>query len=237
MDHGRGFSIHRLAPASRRGLFLVGLALAVFVVGLPASAHTPETGADPSVTLTVTPSDNVHNGESVAITGFGFPVLTDGVIRQCGGPAAAPQCDPLIAGQFRTGATQHLPRTLVVARRYINTGTTTFNCGVQQCFFVATAGTKTSQHHIGILGAGTSVAEPTSTSPTTSATTVPTATTAPTATTIPTSSTVPTATTTTALPQAGLLCDLLGALRRALGGFLGGLLDGLMDLFNCPPAP
>jgi hypothetical protein len=227
-----------MTPASRRGLFLAGLAMAVLVVGLPASAHTPETGADPTVTLNVTPSDNVSNGESVTVTGFGFPIFTDGAIRQCGGPAAAPQCDPLIVGQFRTASTQHLPPTLVVARRYINTGTTTFNCGAQQCFFVATAGGKSSQHHISILGAGTSSIPdgPTSTSPTTSATTVPTtATTAPTETTIPIPSTAPSATTTTAVPQAGLLCDLLGALRRALGGFLGGLLDGLMNLFNCPP--
>ena len=127
-----------------------------------------------------------------------------------------------------------------MARRNINTGSTTFNCGAQQCFFVATAGTAASQHHISILGAGTSSAidGPTSTSPTTSATTVPTSdTTVATATTIPASSTVPAPTTTTAIPQAGLLCDLLGALPGALRRALGGFLDGLMDLFNCPPAP
>jgi hypothetical protein len=224
-----------MAPASRRGLFLVGLALAVFVVGLPASAHTPETGLQAGVTLTVTPSDNVQNGESVTVTGFGFPVFTDGVIRQCGGTVAAPQCDPLVVGQFRTGSTHHLPPTLVVARRYIDTGSTTFNCGAQACAFVATAGNATSQHHISILGAGTSsvIDGPTSTSPTTSATTMPTETTVATPTTVPTATTIPT--TTTTVVQAGLLCDLLGALRRALGSFLGGLFDGLLNLFNCPP--
>ena len=161
-------------------------------------------------------------------------MFTAGVIRQCGGTVAAPQCDQAVAGQFHTGATRHLPATLVSVKRIINTGSTTFNCGVQACALVATAGDKSAQHHISILGAGTSIPDTSSpaTAPPTTAGTIP----PPTSSTITTPTTIPPPTTTVPIPSGGgLICDILGALRNALGGgFLGGLLDGLLTLFNCP---
>ena len=198
---------------------MAGLAVAVLVFVLPAFADTPEFGSDPSVTLTVTPDDFVGNGQTVLVTGAGFPANTPGVIRQCGGPPAAPQCDADIAATFVTTATGDIPPTPVTAERIVDTGTTTFNCGVQQCFLVASAGGRTSQHHLSIAGAGTLV--PTSTSSSTTTTTTSPSTT--TTTTIP--ATVP-------IPGANLVCPLL---QSFLGSFpfLSGLIGGLLAVFGC----
>ena len=70
----------------RRGITAAGLAVAVLVFVLPAFADTPESGSDPSVTLAVAPNDFVGSGQTVSVTGAGFPANTPGVIRQCGGP-------------------------------------------------------------------------------------------------------------------------------------------------------
>ncbi len=73
---------------------------------------------------------------------------------------------------FVTTATGDIPPTSVSVKRIIDTGTTTFNCGVQACAMVAAAGGRTSQHHVRMAGAGTSV--PTSaTSTSTSSTSTP----------------------------------------------------------------
>jgi hypothetical protein len=228
--HG-GFWIRqlgRVAPGVRRGLLVTVVAGAVLASGLPASANGPESGADPSVTMTVSPSDNLLDGQSVYATGSGWPTFADGIIRQCGITAAGPQCDQAVAGQFKTGAAPVLPKTLVQVKRYVNTGTTTFNCGVQACALVATAGGKTSQHHIAILGAGTSSSI--DEGPATTAGTMDTTTSTSPAT------TVPSPTTTVAGPgTAGLVCNLLTGLRGILGGLLAGLFDSLLTFFGCPP--
>lgn len=168
MGHGGGRL--RLPTASRswRGsLALAGLVVAVLVGVLPAFGDTPETGSDPNVTLTVTPSDFLSDGQVVTVTGTGFAPNTAGTIRQCGGTIAAPQCDLTVTASFVTTASGEIPPTSVTVERIIDTGTTTFNCGVQACALVATAGDRTSQHHIRMAGAGTSVPT-TTTTPTTS---------------------------------------------------------------------
>jgi hypothetical protein len=235
MPHGHGFSVYRMGAASRRGLVLAGLAVALVAAGLagglPASAHTPETGSDPSVTLTVTPSDNVSEGAIVTVTGFGFPTFTDGVIRQCAGTVGSLQCDPAVVGNFKTASTHNLPPTLVPVRRYINGGAT--NCGVEACALQATAGDKVSQHHVSILGAGTSLPPPPSSSTTAAPPPPPTTIPPPPSTIPPGSSIPPPPPPTTSVPPTipNLLCAILGPISRLLGG----LLDGLLVALGCPP--
>jgi hypothetical protein len=227
---------HRHLPVGlRRGLFLVGLAATVVVAGLPAAADTPETGGDAGVTLTVTPSDNVSDGQTVIVTGTGFPPNASGLVRQCAG--AVPDCDTFVASIFLTSPDGSIPPVYLNAQRVITTWTTTYNCSTQACSVVATAGGKSGRHHISIAGAGTVV--PTSTTPSTIPTTSPTttATTVTTVTTTPT--TIPGTVTTTTAPPTGsnIICDILQALRGILGGLLAGVVDGLLSLFGCPPAP
>ena len=234
--------VGRLGAGSRRGLFVAGLAVAVLVAVLPAWAHTPETGLDPNVTLTVTPADGLSDGQTVTATGTGFAPNSSGLIRQCGGSVAAPECDTTIAATFITTATGAMPPTPVTVRRIITTWTTSFNCSTQACALVATAAGST-RHHIGFASAGTvSSTTPTSSVPTTFVpttfvpttfvpTTVSPTTAVPTTfgpTTIPPSTTVP--------PTGNLVCDILMALRGVLGGILSGLIDGLLAFFGCPPA-
>ena len=146
----------------------------------------------------------------MSVTGAGFPANTLGVIRQCGGPAAAPQCDADVAATFVTTVAGDIPPTPVTAERLVDTGTTTFNCGVQQCFLVASSGGRTSQHHMSVAGAGTLV--PTSVSPSTTTTT-----------TIP--ATVP-------IPVANFVCPVL---QSFLGSFpfLRGLIGSLLAVLGC----
>ena len=222
MTDGGLHRMSRVPRGRRRGLALAGLTVAVLVAVIPASADTPESGGDPGVTLTVSPDDFVGNGQTVSVTGTGFPASTGGVIRQCGGSSAAPQCDLAIAATFLTTDTGDIPATSVTVKRIIDTGTTGFNCGVQACALVATAGGRTSQHHISILGAGTLVPTSSSTSTSTSSTST-------------TTSTIPLPPPTTVVPPAlpGGVCD---AVRAALEPFpfLRVFLDGVLSALGCP---
>lgn len=168
-------------PRVRRGwwgsIVLAGWTAALLVAVLPASGDTPETGSDPNVTLTVTPSDALSDGQVVTVTGAGFPANTAGTIRQCGGSATPPTCDLTVNVAFVTTAAGDIPPTSVSVERIIDTGTTTFNCGVQACALVATAGGRTSQHHVRMAGAGTSV--PTSATSTSTSTSSSTSTSTP----------------------------------------------------------
>ncbi len=237
MADGRGgFSISRFGPGVRRGLFVAGLAAALLVGGLPAGADGPESGLDPSVTLTVNPDDNLTDGQSVMVSGAGFPANVPGLIRECGGSVAAPACDTVVSGIFLTGGDGTFPPTPMTVNRVITTfASTTFNCGVQACAIVADAGGKSSRHHITFAGAGTVI--PT-TSPTTGPppTTAPPATTIPGATTLPPPTTVPPVTTVpppTTIPITNLLCALL----QPISNLLGGILNGLLAALGCPVPP
>jgi hypothetical protein len=187
--------------AAWRRLGVGGLALILLTLVLPAFADTPQTGADPTVTLTVTPSTALADGQVVTVTGAGFPANTVGIIRECGGTAAAPQCDPTTTTPFVTTAAGTIAPTSFTVKRIVNTGATTFNCGVQSCALVATAGAKSSQHQIRMAGAGTVL---TTTSTVTSSTTVlPTTSTSMATTTSSTSTTStsePVTTTSTSVP-------------------------------------
>lgn len=44
---------------------------------------------------------------------------------------AGPQCDLPVAATFVTTATGRIPATNVTVKRIVDTGTSTFNCGVQ----------------------------------------------------------------------------------------------------------
>ena len=195
-----------------RWMVVIGIAVAVVAAITPAQADTPETGIDPTVTLTVTPSDGLSDGQTVTVTGTGFPPNTQGTINECGGTILMPQCDDLINVPFNTTANGDIPPTTVTLKRIVNTGSTTFNCGAQSCAVVARAGGKMSQHHIRMAGAGTSIPNPSSS---TSSTT--------------TTSLVP-------LPQGGAVCGLL---RQLFGPFpfLSGLLTNLLSVLGCPAGP
>lgn len=231
----------RIGASRRRGAVVAGLAVAFLVAVMPALADMPETGANPGVTLTVTPDDLLSVGQAVTVTGTGFPANQGGVIRQCGGSISAPQCDASVAGTFVTTATGEIPATSVAVKRLIDTGTTTFNCGVQACALVATAGDRTSQHHISILGAGTIVPSSTTTSTSTtspsvtSTSTIPTTTVPLSTTTIPSATTIPTPTTTLVPPPVPTpVCDLLQTLLETFP-FLRGALDAVLTLLGCSP--
>lgn len=199
-------------PIGRRRAVLAGLVLSLLVVVLPAFGDTPETGSDPNVTLTVTPDDLLAPGQTVMVTGTGFPPSTAGTIRQCGLVAGTPQCDLDVAATFTTGPSGEIPATAVTVTRIIDTGSTTFNCGVQTCVLLATAGDRSSQHRFRILGAGTLL---------------PSSTTA-------TSSTVPTPT-TTLLPSVPSLCAVVQAILEPFPS-LRGILDTLLGFLGCRPA-
>ncbi len=201
----------RTRHIGRRRAALAGLVLSLFVVVLPAFGDTPESGPDPNVTLTVTPDDLLADGQTVMVTGTGFPPNTAGTIRQCGVVAGVPQCDADVAATFTTGPSGEIPPTAVVVTRIVDTGTTTFNCGVQACVLVATAGDRSSQHGVRILGAGTLL---------------PSSTTA-------TSSTVPATTTTSTSSTVPSLCAAVQAILEPFP-FLGSFLDALLGLIGCP---
>lgn len=196
-----------LPRSRRRGLVLAGLAVAVLLTVLPAFADTPETGTDPAVTLTVTPSDGLSDGQVVTVTGTGFPAGTAGTIRECGGTAAAPQCDLTVTAAFVTTANGTIPPTSVTVERIIDTGTTTFNCGVQSCMLLASAGGRASQHHIRMAGPGTSI--PSSSIPPTSLPPLP------------------------VLQGHELVCTILQDLLQPFP-FVRGLITSLLVLFGCP---
>jgi hypothetical protein len=214
--HGR-FSMNRLGRGCRSGLVLGGLAALVLLAVVPAFGDTPETGADPSVTLTVTPSDGLSDGQTVVVTGTQFPPNSVGVIRECGGSAAVPECDLSVTVPFTTTATGDIPPTSVTVTRIIHTGTTTFNCGAQSCALVATAGGRTSQHHIRMASAGTSV--PSSSVP---PTLVP-------PTLVPPIAFPPGA----GVPGPEFVCTLLRSLIQPFP-FLQGLLTDVLALLSCP---
>ncbi len=226
-DSGRSRSGH-VGPGPRRGMFVAGLLVAVLGAVLPAWAHGPESGSNPNVTLTVNP-DTASDQQVVMVTGAGFPPNAAGLIRQCAGSIVAPECDTVVSGFFTTTSTGAIDPSPMTVQRVIHTFTTTYNCSVQACALVATAGGASSQHHITILGAGTSVPTSTSIPTSTSPTTAPTQTTAPPTTTPPT--TVPPPTTTLLPPITNLLCAILGP----VSALLGGLLDGLLTALGCPP--
>jgi hypothetical protein len=222
VDIRRILLLHASRPRQLRrtpavAVLLVGVVLAV----LPASAETPETGVDPSATLTVSPSDALSDGQTVTVTGSGFPPNTAGIIRECGGSVAAPQCDLALIVPFVTTATGDIPPTSVTVKRIVDTGTTTFNCGVQVCALVATAGERTSQHHIRMAGAGTVL--PTSVPPTS----------------VPPTSVPPTSVTPTSVPPPSvpsvpdLVCPLVRGLLEPLA-FLSEFISTLLALLGCP---
>ena len=238
MASGRGmFSISRKGSRARGALVLVGLTGAVLVAGLPANAHTPEHGLDPTVTLTVYPDDALTDGQNVFVTGTGFPANQAGLIRECAGSVAAPECDTIVQGIFFTSPTGEIPPSPMTVNRVVNTFATSYNCGVQSCALVADAAGKSSRHHITFAAAGTVM--PTTT-PTTigGATTVPTIpgqTTIPGPTTIPSATTVPPPPTTIGLPPQ--VPNLLCAILQPISNLLGGLLNGLLVALGClPPA-
>ncbi len=227
MATGRGaFSISGLRAGVRKGFFVAGLAAVVVVAGLPAGADSPEFGADPNVKLTVSPSDGLTDGQTVMVSGTGFGANSAGLIRECGGSAAVPECDTTLSGIFFTDANGAFPPSPMTVNRVITSFVTSFNCGAQACALVADAGGKSSRHHISFAGAGT-VGPTSSTSPTSTSSTS----------TIPPGSTVPTTlppsspTTTTPLgPIVNLLCAIL----QPVSDLLGGLLDGLTAALGCP---
>jgi len=239
MTDRRGkFSGSRFGSGLRQGLFVVGLAAALFVAGLPAGADSPETGLDPNVTLSVNPDDGLSDGQTVTVTGTGFAPNAAGLIRECAGSVALPECDTVVSGIFFTDASGVIPPSPMTVKRVITTFTTTYNCGISACALVATAGGKSSRHHISFAAAGT---VPPTSSPTTvpGVTTVP-PTTAPQQTTIPGVTTIPPPTTlppptTIAPPQENILCAIIRALGQALPSLLGGLADGLLRLLGCAP--
>ena len=190
-----GGAVVRGLKARWRRLATGGLALVFLTLVLPAFADTPQTGTDPSVTLTVSPSTGLTDGQVVTVTGAGFPVSTAGTIRACGGSVPVPQCDLSTTTAFVTTAAGTIPPTAVAVKRTINTGATTFNCGVQACALVATAGAKSSQHQIRMAGAGTVLS-------TTSSTTMVPPSSSTTTSTVPpsTTSTVPATTTSSSVP-------------------------------------
>ncbi|MEA2686268.1 MAG: Neocarzinostatin family [Actinomycetota bacterium] len=220
----------RLGAGPRRALVLAGLAVATLVATLPAGADAPETGDDPSVSISVSPSDGLSDNVTVTVTGSGFPAGVAGLLRLCAGTASAPACDTTRSGIFFTDPTGHIPPSPLSVTRIITTiGGGTFNCGVSPCGVIATAGGKTSRHHVSFLGAGT--LPPSSTTPTTAGT-IPPSSTATTVTTIPGGTTIPGSTTTTTRVVGppvfqNLLCAILGAVSRLLGGLLDGLLNSL----------
>jgi hypothetical protein len=194
----------RLGARWRR-LGMAGIVLALLALMLPAFADTPQTGVDPSVTLTVSPSTGLADGQRVTVTGTGFPAAAVGTMRQCGGAGPAVQCDLATMTPFVTTAAGAIPPTAFAVKRVVNTGATTFNCGVQACAIVATAGAKSSQHQVRMAGAGTVVTTSSTTtssvlsaSTTTTTTSVPPTSTSSTSTTsISTSSTSTTSMSTT----------------------------------------
>ena len=237
-DGRRGvFSGSRFGSGLRQGLFVVGLAATLVVAGLPAAADTPETGLDPNVTLSVNPDDGLSDGQTVTVTGTGFAPNAAGLIRQCAGSVALPECDTVVSGIFFTDGSGVIPPSPMTVKRVITTFTTTYNCGISACALVATAGGKSSRHHISFAGAGT---VPPTSSPTTvpGVTTVP-PTTAPQQTTVPGVTTIPPPTTvpptTIQPPQENILCAIIRALGQALPSLLGGLADGLLRLLGCAP--
>ena len=139
-----GTSVGGLGARWRRlGVAVVAFALLTLVV--PAFADTPQTGLDPSVTLNVSPSTGVPDGQVVTVTGTGFP----GNGRRhpaVWGHRDSPQCDPATSTPFVTTAAGTIPPTPFSTKRIVNTGATTFNCGAQTCFLLATAGPKSAQH-------------------------------------------------------------------------------------------
>ena len=207
----------------RSSLVLAGLAMTMLLAVLPAFADTPETGTDQSATLTVTPSDGLSDGQVVTVTGTEFPPNTAGVIRECGGTVAAPQCDLTVTATFVTTPAGDIPPTNVTVERIIDTGFTTFNCGAQSCALVASAGGRTSQHHISMAGAGTSSIPPTSIPPTS----------------IPPTSVLPTTVPSTSIPPTSipagpeLVCTVLRVLLEPFP-FLRGLITSLLSVFGCP---
>lgn len=227
----RRMLLHGSRRQLRRTLAVAVLLVGVVLAILPASAETPETGVDPSVTLTVSPSDALSDGQTVTVTGSGFPPNTAGIIRECGGTVAAPQCDLSLVVPFVTTPTGDIPPTSVTVKRIVEAGTTTFNCGVQACALVATAGERTSQHHIRMASAGTVL--PTSVPPTS----VPPTSVPPT--TVPPTSVPPTSVPTTMVPPTSvppvtdLVCPLLRGLLDPLA-FLSELISSLLALLGCP---
>ena len=204
-----------LSPGWRR-LGIAGLALVLLTLVLPAFADTPQTGADPSVTLNVSPSTGLADGQVVTVTGAGFAPGTVGTIRECAGTLTAPQCDLTTITPFVTTAEGTIPPTAVAVKRVVNTGATTFNCGVQACALVATAGAKSAQHQIRMAGAGTVVttSPTTSTGPTTT-TSTGSSTTSSTTSSSTTTSTVPATTTTSSpVPTSIVAPDICTELRR-----------------------
>ena len=200
MGGRRGGTLVGGLAARWRRLGVAVLAFALLTLMLPAFADTPQTGTDPSVTLTVIPSTGLSDGQVVTVTGSGFPGNSVGIIRQCGGTVTAPQCDPTTSTPFVTTAAGTIPPTAFATKRIVNTGATTFNCGVQTCFLLATSGPRSAQHQVRMASAGTVVtssSSPTSTASSTTSTTASTTSSSTTTTTVPatttwTSSPVPT---------------------------------------------
>jgi hypothetical protein len=208
----------------KRRLGVAGIVLVLLALMLPAFADTPQTGLDPSVTLTVSPSTGLADGQSVTVTGSGFPGSTVGTMRQCGGAVTTPHCDLTTTTPFVTTAAGAIVPTAFAVKRIVNTGATTFNCGVQACAIVATAGAKTSQHQVRMASAGTVLTTSSTTSSVPSASSTTTTAVPPTSTSSTTSSsststtsTVAATTTSTTSPvQVSVPITICEALRRTI---------------------
>lgn len=230
----------RMGPGPRRGVFAAGLMVALLGAVLPAWADGPESGADPSITLTVTPSQGLADGQRVTVTGAGFPADEAGIIRQCAVSTAGPECDTIVSGIFITNEGGRITPTQMTVQRIIYTLTTTYNCSTQACALVADAGGKSSRHPIRIAGAGT-VPDPATITGTPTTVVIPTTVVTPTTVPTPTTATSipittvasPTSTTPSTIlaPAPNVICAVVAAVSRLLGG----LLDGLLLVLGCPP--
>jgi|GEM_PF-5125966 len=222
----------RVRPGVRRALLVAALASGVVVAALPAGAEGPETGLDPTVSLTVNPDHGLSDGQTVTVTGAGFPANTSGLIRQCAGSVSLPECDTVVSGFFLTGPNGEISITPMTVQRVITTFNTTYNCAITACALVADAGGRSSRHHVSFAGAGT-VPPPTTSPPTTTGgpTTLPPPTTTPPPTTVP-----PLIGPSTTTPVGeNILCVIVRALGKALPGLLGALADALLRLLGCAP--
>ncbi|MDQ6724610.1 MAG: hypothetical protein M3066_00290 [Actinomycetota bacterium] len=121
---------------------LILLGLAVF----PASGTTPE---GPGPTLNVTPSDDVANGQSVAVAGAAFffettvPVV-GGTLQECS--ISSDGCGPVVDFTF-DGTGSAFKASFTLANPLI-VRETQFPCAVGDCYLQANAGGLSAQHHL-----------------------------------------------------------------------------------------
>ena len=171
---------------SSRASIAFGLLAATSAMGLlpgRAIADTPVGGSNPNVTLDVTPSSNLLNGQAVAVVGAGFGAAQTVTIAMCNNSGVC--SDPL--GVVVTDTSGNFTRTINVPVQY--GGTTMVNCLTSQCFVhaVTASGSALELHRVTFAGGSTTTSTtvlPTTTSITISSIVPPTTSTAPTPTTV-----------------------------------------------------